>query len=429
MPAKRPATKPLTNVLVKPAGPDCNLACQYCFYLEKERLFSQTRVHRMSDEVLEEMIRQVMTLGGPSVAFGWQGGEPTLMGLDFFRRAVTFEQRYGHDGQSVGNGIQTNGILINDEWCRFLREYSVLVGLSLDGPQHVHDHYRRTRNGQPTWELVVSAARRMMSQNVDVNALVVVSDYSARYAREIYDYLVELGFRYLQFIPCVESDPDHPDRCAPFSVSGEAYGVFLCEVFDAWKESFHDGVPQISVRWFDSVFATYVGVEVPECTLLEECGAYVVVEHNGDVYSCDFFVEPGWRLGNVLEGSLLDFLNSPVQAAFGRMKSKLPLQCRTCRWLLHCHGGCTKDRLNDPRDNGSNHFCKAYQMFFERADSDLRYLAWRWLAHQELTQGSSSPVDGSSHEPSHRRKIGRNDPCPCGSGRKYKHCCLAKARE
>ena len=425
MPAKRPAARPLTNVLVKPAGPDCNLACRYCFYLEKEHLFPETRRHRMSDRVLEEMTRQVMTLGGPSVAFGWQGGEPTLMGLDFFRRAVALEQRYGRDGQTVGNGIQTNGLLIDDEWCQFLREYHILVGLSLDGPQHVHDHYRQTRNGQPTWERVVSAARRMMSQNVDVNALAVVSDYSARHAREIYGYLVELGFRFLQFIPCVESDHDHPDRCAPFSVSGEAYGAFLCEVFDAWKESFRDGVPQISVRWFDSVFATYVGAEVPECTLLEECGAYVVVEHNGDVYSCDFFVEPRWGLGNVLDGSLLDFLNCPTQAAFGRMKSKLPQECRTCRWLPHCHGGCTKDRLADPRDCGSSHFCKSYQMFFEHANTDLRALARRWLANQGQLVPDSTRLDTAS-SPDQRRKVGRNDPCPCGSGKKYKHCCLAQ---
>ena len=232
---QRPAYKPLTNILIKPAGPDCNLACKYCFYLRKEELFTETRIHRMNDEVLEEMVRQMMTLGGQSVSFGWQGGEPTLMGLDFFIRAVEFQQRYGSAGQNVGNAIQTNGILIDNDWSRFLSRYHVLVGLSLDGPQHVHDHYRRTRNGKPSWERVTDSARRMMHSGVDVNALVVVSDYSARYAREIYNYLVEFGFTFLQFIPCVEPDPDHPDRCAPFSVSGEAYGAFLCEIFDAWK--------------------------------------------------------------------------------------------------------------------------------------------------------------------------------------------------
>ncbi|MFH1739619.1 MAG: anaerobic sulfatase maturase [bacterium] len=425
MPAKRPAGKPLTNILVKPAGPDCNLACEYCFYIEKEHLFRETRVHRMSDEVLEEMVRQMMTLGGVSVAFGWQGGEPTLMGLDFFRRAVEFQKRYGYDGQTVGNGIQTNGVLISDEWCEFLREYSVLVGLSLDGPQHVHDHYRKTRNGKPTWELVTASARRMMDRGVDVNALVVVSDYSAKYPREIYEYLVEFGFTFLQFIPCVEPDPHHPDRCAPFSVSGEGYGEFLCGLFDVWKESFRDGVPQISVRWFDSVFATYVGADIPECTLLPECGTYVVVEHNGDVYACDFFVDPEWRLGNVLEGSLVDFLNSPRQNAFGRRKSKRPPECRTCRWLPHCHGGCPKDRMGDPRDNGSNHFCKSYQMFFEHANADLRRLAKQWLAYQGLRPASQAPTTPPPETDS-TRKAGRNDPCPCGSGKKYKHCCLNK---
>lgn len=413
MPAGQSAAKPLTNILVKPAGPDCNLACRYCFYLQKHSLFPGTNTHRMNDEVLDAMVRQMMQEGGDSVAFGWQGGEPTLMGLDFFRRAVRLEQRYGRDGQSVGNGMQTNGVLVDDEWCRFLRHYNFLVGLSLDGPEHVHNYYRRTRNDQPTWDQAAAAARRMMSHNVAVNALVVVSDYSARHAREGFEYLVDMGFRFLQFIPCVEPDPDHPDRSAPFSVSGEAYGEFLCEVFDLWRETLRSDVPEISVRWFDSVFATYVGVEPPECTLLPECGNYVVVEHNGDVFSCDFFVEPEWKLGNVLEDSLSDCLNSSRQASFGRIKSNRPVECNRCRWLPHCQGGCTKDRLNDPSDKGSNHFCKGYQIFFEHTDAEFRRLARAWLARQAATTGP-------------RRKIGRNDPCPCGSGRKYKYCCLPK---
>ena len=385
MPAnKRSHGKPLTNILIKPAGPDCNLACRYCFYLEKEHLFSETKVHRMDETVLEAMVRQMMTLGGPSVAFGWQGGEPTLMGLDFFRKAVEFQKQYGSDGQTVGNGIQTNGLLIDDEWSQFLREYNVLVGLSLDGPQHVHDHYRLTRHGNPSWERVTTSARQMLDAGVDVNALVVVSDYSARYAREIFEYLVDFGFEFLQFIPCVEPDPNNPSQSAPFSVSSVAYGEFLCELFDVWKEHFRNGVPKISVRWFESVFATYVGVDIPECTILPECGTYIVVEHNGDVYSCDFFVDPEWRLGNVLEGNLADFLNSPRQNAFGRRKSKRPPECRTCRWLPSCHGGCPKDRINAPEDNGSCHFCQSYKMFFEHAHADLRQLAKRWLAYQGL---------------------------------------------
>jgi len=425
VPEKRPAAKPLTNILVKPAGPDCNLACRYCFYLQKEHLFAESRIHRMSDQVLEEMIRQVMTLGGPYLSFGWQGGEPTLMGLDFFRRAVAFQKQYGRDRQTVGNGIQTYGLLINEDWCASLREYHVLVGLSLDGPQHIHDYYRVTRGGAPSWERATASARLMMDRGVDVNALVVVSEYSSRYAREIFEYLVNFGFTFLQFIPCVEPDPQVPDRAAPFSVSGETLGHFLCEIFDVWKEHFQDGIPRISVRWFDSVFATYVGVEIPECTILPECGTYLVVEHNGDVYSCDFFVDPEWRLGNVLEGSLVDFLNSPRQSAFGRRKSKRPPECETCRWLPHCHGGCPKDRLNDPGDDGSNHFCKSYQMFFEHANSDFRRLAKQWLAYNGVLVQSNNAF--SSRNPSTAespQNVGRNDPCPCGSGKKYKHCCL-----
>ncbi len=427
MSLQRPAYKPLTNILIKPAGPDCNLACKYCFYLRKEELFTETRIHRMNDEVLEEMVRQMMTLGGQSVSFGWQGGEPTLMGLDFFKRAVEFQQRYGSAGQNVGNAIQTNGILIDNDWSRFLSRYHVLVGLSLDGPQHVHDHYRLTRNGKGSWELVVASAKRMMDHHVDVNALVVVSDYSANYAREIYEYLVDLGFTFLQFIPCVEPHPDRPGEVAPFSVSGEGYGQFLCNIFDVWKEGFVNGVPQVSVRWFDSLFATYVGVEIPECTLLPECGTYVVVEHNGDVYSCDFFVEPKWKLGNVLEDTLVDCLNSEKQREFGKIKCTLPNECRECRWYPHCHGGCPKDRMGDP--SRLTHFCTSYKMFFEHADTEFRNMAERWIANNgSLVPQPPPPPPVQNVVTSRHRKVGRNDPCPCGSGKKYKKCCLNKGK-
>lgn len=406
-------SKPLNSVLIKPAGPDCNMACTYCFYLEKAGLFPTVKVHRMEDRVLRETVRQVMRNGAQQVSFGWQGGEPTLMGRQFFQRAVQYQIRYGRPGQVVGNGLQTNGILIDENWARFLADARFLVGLSLDGPQHVHDRYRSLVGGQPSWERVVRARDVMLNAGVEVNALIVVNDYSVRFPREIYEFHKSNGLVHMQFIPCVETDPSDPSRAAPFSVSPEAYGRFLCELFDLWWADFRNGKPTTFIRWFDSLFYTYVGLPAPECTLLEECGVYVVVEHNGDVFSCDFFVEPRWHLGNVLEHSLADLLNSERQRQFGEIKRQLPRECAACRWLNHCWGGCPKDRQRDPRDRGSNHFCLSYKMFFEHADKRFRDLARRWQAEQEAAQ-------------SRRHKVGRNDPCPCGSGLKYKHCCGAR---
>ena len=414
--------KQLSSVLIKPAGPDCNLACRYCFYLEKDRIFAETKIHRMDAVVLEATVRQVMIYSGPNLSFGWQGGEPTLMGVEFFKQAVEFEKQYGGAGQTVGNGLQTNGVLIDAEWSRFLSEAKFLVGLSLDGPEHVHDHYRRFRDGGPSWRRVVDAGRRMLDAGVEVNALTVVNDYSARFPREIYDFHKQQGLAFMQFIPCLEPDADDPSRPASFSVSPALFGAFLCEVFDCWLADFEDERPTTSVRWFDSVFATYVDIAPPECTLTAECGEYVVIEHNGDVFSCDFFVEPDWRLGNVLTGELFDMLNSPRQATFGRRKADLSHACQTCRWLKHCRGGCPKERWGDPSDAKLSRHCQAYQLFFEHADAKLRGLAADWLQEQRRQPLASSPGMSEAEAPMAPR-AGRNDPCPCGSGAKYKRCC------
>lgn len=412
--------KELDSVLIKPAGPDCNLACRYCFYLEKEHLFPDSAVHRMSSTVLEATIRRVMTDGAAELSFGWQGGEPTLMGVGFFEETVELEKKYGRDGQIVGNGLQTNGLLIDHHWCRFLREARFLVGLSLDGPAHVHNHYRVTRGGRPTWKRVTDALKRMLDAGVEVNALTVLNDYSARFPCEIYEFLKESGLSYMQFIPCLERDPNDPKRVAPFSVAPEQFGTFLCEAFDCWRKDFHDGRPTTSVRWFDSVFTTYVGLPPPECTLLEECGNYVVVEHNGDAFACDFFVEDEWKLGNVLDGNLADMLNSPPQARFGSRKAKLPHTCQVCRWLAHCRGGCPRERWCRPTGERVSYFCDAYQMFFSHADAHLRQIAESWLREQnELAAVPPVPVAHLGR----RGKVGRNEPCPCGSGEKYKRCC------
>ena len=411
--------KQLNSILVKPAGPDCNMACEYCFYLKKKDLFTYNKVHRMSIEILEETIRQAMTQGGRQISFGWQGGEPTLMGISFFEKAVELQQLYGR-GQSVGNGLQTNGVLLNKEWAKFLKKYNFLVGLSLDGTEHIHNKYRHFKNGKGSWKRVVDGAKLMLDSGVAVNALSVVNNYSVKFPQEIYQFHKSLGFDFMQFIPIVETDVADPKITAPFSVTAEGYGDFLCRLFDLWQADFVDGIPTKSIRYFDSLFFTYVDLESPECTLLKECGTYVVVEHNGDVYSCDFFVEPEWKLGNIMQDDLTILLNSDRQSEFGKMKSTIPEDCKNCKWLKHCWGGCVKDRIRDPGDNGHNHFCESYKMFFEHADARLHDMAKEWKRKQELALHEKEQLPDRKIK---KIKIGRNDPCPCGSGKKYKNCC------
>ena len=429
---------PLTNLLIKPSGADCNLRCDYCFYLEKCGLYPESARHRMDADTLQAIVEQMMVMGGLNPSFGWQGGEPTLMGLDFFRQVVDLQRRFGKIGQQVGNGFQTNGFLIDEEWAAFLAQYQFLVGLSLDGPQHVHDHYRRDRGGKGTWERVVYSAQRLRAHGAAVNCLAVVNDYSARFPEETYDFLRSEGFDFLQFIPIVEPD-GAGQGAAPFSLSSEAFGDFFCRIFDRWVADFSDGLPMVSVRWFDSLLHTYVGLEAPECPMQDECGVYLCIEHNGDVYPCDFYVEPDLRLGNVHHDRLDHLLNCEKMRIFARAKRRVPGQCACCRWWRQCRGGCVKDRQKDPGDGGMNHFCSGMRRFFEHADPTFRRLAERWKQIQQ--EKSGPPAAKRQAEPPRQAPPsrvspvsaargaerpgapGRNTPCPCGSGKKYKRCC------
>lgn len=347
-------------------------------------MFGPKKTHGMAETVLKELVRQAMHQADREINFLWQGGEPMLRGLKFFRRAIDFQQRFGRD-QTVGNGLQTNGLLIDDQWAQFLRSYQWLVGLSLDGPEHVHDHYRKIRPGKGTWQRVEDSAKRLLDAGVAVNALVVVTDYSVRFAHEIYEYHKNLGLTHMQFIPCVEADREDPSSLSSFSVSSEPYGRLLCQLFDLWVDDFTGLTPTTSIRFFDSLFYRYMGLPAPECTLLPECGNYVVIEHNGDVFSCDFFVQPEWRLGNVMESKLSDMLNSEKQLRFGRRKAYLPGACANCQWLGYCMGGCPKDRPRGLGKDKRNHLCSAYRIFFEYADDRFRNLAESWKRHNQST--------------------------------------------
>ncbi len=372
-------TKILNTLLVKPAGPDCNLACDYCFYLGKASALApaageQVR-RRMSLPVLETMTRQALSTASPQVSFTWQGGEPTLMGVKFFEQALRFQQAYGA-GKAIENSLQTNGLLIDKEWAAFLRQRNLLVGLSLDGPEHVHDRYRKHRDGSGSWQTVLDRAGLLLDQGVQVNALIVVNDYSVQFAQEIYEFHKALGLTWMQFIPCVEPDPADPAKASGASVSGPEYGRFLMRLFDLWWDDLEGTSPVTQIRLFDASLHPYLGLPSSLCLFRPTCGDYLVVEHNGDVYPCDFFVEPRWRLGNLLEHDLLTILNSPAQEGFGQDKGERAESCQTCEWLPLCWGGCPKDWRVEPNRNRT-YLCEGYKMFFPYAHERLEVLAAR----------------------------------------------------
>jgi len=413
--------KSLTSVLIKPSGPDCNLSCSYCFYLEKSSMFNETKTHRMSEKVLEETIEQVLTQSSNSVTIAWQGGEPTLLGLNFFEKAVEFEQKYGK-GKTVGNSFQTNGILIDEKWADFFLKKDFLVGLSLDGPKHIHDYHRRYNNNGGTWDKVSDTAQLLLEKGVAVNTLVVVNQYSANYPDELYNYFKEIGINHMQFIPVVERLDANGTELADYSVSPEQFGKFLTRIFELWSEDFTDSGPATFIRFFDSVFYNYVNIPAPECELNPYCGNYLVIEHDGSVYSCDFFVEENWKLGNILEDKIIELLNSTTQTIFGNAKADLSEECINCNWLKYCYGGCTKHQLVDPRTRGLNYFCESYKQFFEYSNSKFTELANLW--NSQNPQDNSSKCDSSNTNHS-SQKTNRNELCKCGSGTKYKKCCGA----
>ncbi len=402
-------------------------------------MFGASGRHRMNDEILRNMIGQFLAQADSEAVFTWQGGEPTLMGLGFFRRAVELQKRFGR-GLTVGNAFQTNGLLLDSRWTDFFREYRFLVGLSIDGPSHVHDRYRRDSGGQGTFSRVADSAGLLLDSGVDVNALAVVNDYSAQFPEEIYGFFKDMGLVHMQFTPCVEILAGSEDVPAPFSVGPEDYGRFLCVLFDLWLEDFRNGLPTTSIRLFESLLFAFAGMEPPQCTLARTCGDYVVVEHNGEVYSCDFFVTPRWRLGNLMTGDLSGMFNSPLQREFGERKAALPSPCRECPWLPYCRGGCPKDRIRLEGNERIDHLCEGTRMFLDHAGAKMEKLVRESLQRRQgedagVRQSRQVPA-GHAHTHLHPpagmttsagegpgRKPGRNDPCPCGSGLKYKKCC------
>jgi len=405
-----PTGQPQRSLLIKPASGDCNLHCHYCFYHERPSdPYRQARRHRMSAEVLDALIRQGMALNRQDATFGWQGGEPTLCGLDFFKRVVDLQSTYGRPGQSVSNGLQTNALLLTPQWAEFLREYRFLLGVSLDGPAEYHDHYRTFPDGRPTHQRVLDALHMLQEHQVEFNILTVVNRYNADHGVEIYDYLVDQGFTFLQFIPCVEIDPN-TGRVTDFSVTPEQFARFLCGVFDRW---YNYGQPIVSVRDFEATLAAYLGQESTVCCYQKECGGYLVVEYNGDVYPCDFMVREELLMGNILETPLQVLFDSEPVRRFATAKAAPRPECQRCPWMPLCNQGCP--RFVDVDGSGRHYLCRAYQQFFTHTHDRFVELRDRLLLSQGLDPRRAPRIPAVP--------VGRNDPCPCGSGRKYKACC------
>ncbi len=378
-------------MMAKPIGPRCNIDCKYCYYLEKEDLFPETKKFQMSPAVLESYVSQQIEAGNAAgmkeIPFAWQGGEPTMLGVDYFRRIVRLQKKYAQPGVTITNALQTNAILLDDEWAAFLRDQGFLVGVSIDGPKKLHDRYRVDRAGRPTFDRVMSGIDLLQRYDVPHNALTVVNRANSGRGKAVYKFLKGIGFEFIQFIPIAERstgvrlaaapqiDADPANAVTPWSVAPQAYGKFLCDVFDSW---FARDIGKISVQFFDVHLGSWLGENPSLCVFSENCGDALVVEHDGSVYSCDHFVYPEFRLGNLNDEPLSSLVWSDRQREFGTDKyASLTQQCRSCDFRFACNGGCPKQRFSKSRDGeaGHNYFCESYTAFFRHAGARLEAMA------------------------------------------------------
>lgn len=380
--------------MLKPAGSLCNMRCQYCYYLEKGQMYKEDKNRVISDSMLETFIKNYIesqTL--PQVLFTWHGGETLMRPVSFYKRALEL-QRYYAGGRQIDNCIQTNGTLITEEWCKFFKENNFLVGVSIDGPQEFHDEYRKTASGGPSFQKVMKGIQLLNKYGVEWNALAVVNDFNAEYPLDFYHFFKEIGCHFIQFTPIVERKVSRPDglTLAPgmeeggelidFSVTPEQWGTFLCEIFDEWVRN---DVGDYYIQLFDATLANWVGQVPGVCTMAEECGHAGVMEYNGDVYSCDHFVFPEYRLGNLGERSLYELMNSEKQKEFAKNKKKrLPQQCLECEFLFACHGECPKNRFvkDEYGNSGLNYLCKGYKMFFDHVAPYMDFMKAEFLAER-----------------------------------------------
>lgn len=422
-PSKAP---PRVHVLTKPTGAICNLNCSYCFFLDKEQLYPGSRF-RMSDEVLETYIRQLIeTHRTREVTVAWQGGEPTLMGIDFFRKAIAYQEKYRKPGMTFENTIQTNGTLLNDEWCEFLKENNYLVGLSIDGPRELHDANRVDKAGGPTFDRVMRGLRLLQKHGVEYNILTTVNAVNGSHPLEVYRFLRdEVKTSWIQFIPVIERVSEDGStlyqqgtNVSDRSVKPEQFGNFLITIFDEWIR--HD-VGNVFVQTFEATLRKWMNLPSGMCVFEPTCGLGVALEHNGDLYSCDHFVEPDYRLGNIQEQHMREMVGSDRQQQFGRDKlATLPKYCLKCDVRFACNGECPKNRFLTTPDGepGLNYLCAGYKAFFHHVDQPLRLLAE--LLRRNYPAEQIMPLIAA--QDAAFAKAHPNDPCPCGSGHKFKKC-------
>lgn len=422
------------HVMAKPTGSVCNIDCTYCFYLEKEALYPERNTRwRMSDETLERYICQhIDAQSGDNVTFAWQGGEPTMMGLAFFRRVIALCDKYAN-GKKITHALQTNGILLDDAWARFFAEHRFLIGLSIDGPAPLHNQYRVNRAGKGTHDRVMAAMALLKAHHVEFNTLTVVGKHNVEHAREVYEFLVAAGSRYIQFIPLVERlsndassalqlvlPGESAARLAPWTVPSWQFGDFLRQIFDVWVRR---DVERVSVQMFDVAMAAWTGQPPVLCVHSATCGHAFALESNGDLYNCDHFVYPEHKLGNIHQQTIHELNHSERAIAFGEAKeTTLTADCRRCEFRPVCHGGCPKHRFAvSPNGHpGHNYLCAGYKHFFKHITPYMNV----WQQILESGYPPSSIMQWlANEEPQAVAAVRRNDPCPCGSGRKYKKCC------
>ena len=431
------------QVMAKPSGAACNLSCTYCFYTEKRYLYDGTASSLMPADVLESYIRQsIECQESPEFQFAWQGGEPTLLGVDYFKQVVALQEKYAA-GKKVTNTLQTNGTLLTDDWCRFLKEHDFLVGLSIDGPREFHDRYRIKKDEQSTFDAVIAGLERLRKHQVSYNTLTVVNDHNSRQPSEVYRFLKRIGDGHMQFIPAVERFPneshsgqmqnlamppyngqvDGNTRLTPWSVTPQGLANFYVSIFDEWVRN---DVGRVFVQFFEVALGNWLGAGSGLCQFSPKCGMAGALENNGDLYSCDHYVYPEHKLGNILETSLVDLMSSEQQQQFGSAKlESLPECCKTCEVRPACHGDCPKHRFIETPNGGPgvSYLCKAYKEIFSHMAPYLEVLA-------ELVQ-KGRPAQEIMEILCQQDKVsvtmsqGRNSPCRCGSGKKYKRCCGA----
>ncbi len=403
------------SLLVKPASADCNLCCDYCFYLDRSSLYPETKVHRMSDSVLERMISSYMATRQHTYSFGWQGGEPTLMGVEFLKKVTELQKKYGRQGAIVSNGLQTNATLIDDELAAHLSKYRFLVGVSIDGPAEIHNRYRQYADGRGSHAAVLRGIECLNRHNVEFNALVLVSSANIKKAIIVYNYLRNHGINYHQYIPCVEFD--NFGQPLPYSIAAKEWGDFLCEIFDEWIIKDRH---KVSIRLFDAILGYMVDRRYSMCTQGGNCRQYFLVEYNGDVYPCDFFVERHTKLGNIMKNNWKEVGGSSRYRSFGNKKADWNSLCSCCDYLEFCSGDCLRHRVyRGETPNTLSWLCEGWKKFYAHNIPSFQKIALSILNERQLSLPSAQR---KFYDTLPRIRIGWNDPCYCGSGRKYRLC-------